>query len=87
MKYALDRIEENIAILENIQTGEKRKISIFKLPKNLHEGIILKKENNTYIIDNQEEEKRRLQLHGAAGYRGYPSARTGSRRGEIPEQP
>ena len=62
MKYALDRIEENIAILENIQTGEKRKISIFKLPKNLHEGIILKKENNTYIIDNQEEEKRRKEI-------------------------
>ena len=46
MKYALDRIEENIAILENIQTGEKRKISIFKLPQNLHEGTILKEKNN-----------------------------------------
>lgn len=62
MKYALDRIEENIAILENIQTGEKIKVSIFNLPQNIHEGTILKKENNTYIIDNQEEEKRRKEI-------------------------
>ena len=60
MKYALDRIEENIAILENIQTGKKIKVSIFKLPQNLHEGIILKEENNTYTIDIQEEENRRM---------------------------
>lgn len=59
MKYALDRIEENIAILENIETGERRKISIFNLPQNIHEGTILKKENNTYLIDTKEEEKRR----------------------------
>ena len=51
MKYALDRIEEDIAILENIETGELIKISIFNLPQNIHEGTILKKENNTYLID------------------------------------
>ena len=59
MKYALDRIEENIAILENIETGERRKISIQHLPPNIHEGTILKEKNNTYTIDIQEEEKRR----------------------------
>ncbi len=60
MKYALDRIENNIAILENITTGEKRKISIFNLPQDIHEGTILKEENNTYTIDTQEEERRRI---------------------------
>lgn len=60
MKYALDRIENNIAILENITTGEKRKISIFNLPQDIHEGTILKEENNTYIIDPKEEERRRI---------------------------
>lgn len=59
MKYALDRIEEDIAILENIETGELIKISIFNLPQNIYEGTILKKENNTYLIDTKEEEKRR----------------------------
>ena len=62
MKYALDRIEENIAILENIETGERRKISIQHLPLNIHEGTILKKENNTYLIDTKEEEKRRRKI-------------------------
>lgn len=62
MKYALDRIEENIAILENIETGERRKISIQHLPSNIHEGTILKEKNNTYTIDIQEEEKRRKEI-------------------------
>ena len=62
MKYALDRIEENIAILENIKTGEKINVSIFKLPSNIHEGTILKQENNTYIIDTKEEEERRRKI-------------------------
>lgn len=62
MKYALDRIEENIAILENIETGELIKISIQHLPPNIHEGTILKEKNNTYTIDIQEEEKRRRKI-------------------------
>ena len=62
MKYALDRIEEDIAILENIETGELIKISIQHLPPNIHEGTILKKENNTYLIDTKEEEKRRRKI-------------------------
>lgn len=62
MKYALDRIEEDIAILENIETGELIKISIFNLPQNIYEGTILKKENNTYLIDTKEEEKRRRKI-------------------------
>ena len=40
----------------------QRKISIFKLPQNLHEGTILKEKNNTYTIDIQEEEKRRKEI-------------------------
>ncbi len=62
MKYALDRIEENIAILENIETGELIKINIQHLPPNIHEGTILKEKNNTYTIDIQEEEKRRKEI-------------------------
>ena len=59
MKYALDRIENKIAILENIITGEKKEISIFKLPQNIHEGIILKEENTIYTIDTKTEEERK----------------------------
>lgn len=55
MKYAIDRIENNIAILENITTKEKKEISILSLPPNIHEGTILLETNNTYIIDPLEE--------------------------------
>ena len=51
MKYAIDRIEENIAILEDINTKE--------LPKEIKEGNILLFKDNKYIIDEDEEEKRR----------------------------
>ena len=59
MKYAIDRIEENIAILENINTKEKLEINITELPKGIKEGSILVIKDNKYIIDEDEEEKRR----------------------------
>ena len=59
MKYAIDRIEENIAILENINTKEKLEINITELPKGIKEGSILVFKDNKYIIDEAEEENRR----------------------------
>ena len=59
MKYAIDRIEENIAILEDINTKEKLEININELPKEIKEGSILVFKDNKYIIDEDEEEKRR----------------------------
>ena len=35
MKYAVDRIEENIVVLENISSGEIVNEDIKKLPKNI----------------------------------------------------
>lgn len=57
MKYAVDRIEENIAILENIDTKEIVKIELSYLPV-IKEQDILKFENNLYIKDDEEREKR-----------------------------
>ena len=59
MKYAIDRIEENIAILEDINTKEKIEINVEELPKEIKEGNILLFKDNKYIIDEDEEEKRR----------------------------
>ena len=38
MKYAIDRIEDNIATLENIDNNEIINIDINNLPKNIKEG-------------------------------------------------
>lgn len=57
MKYAVDRIEENIAVLENIDTKEITKIDLAYLPI-VKERDILKFENNLYIKDDDERERR-----------------------------
>ena len=62
MIYIVDRIEDNIAVLENKETNEIINIDISILPTNLKEGNVLRYENNTYILDNDEEEKRRQLL-------------------------
>ena len=59
MKWAVDRIEDNIAILENIDTLEKKEVAISLLPSSIYEGSILRYQNNTYIADISEEEIRR----------------------------
>lgn len=62
MKYAIDRIENNIAILEEITTKEKKEVAIDILPKEIKEGTILIYEEDQYRIDNLEEEQRRKRI-------------------------
>lgn len=62
MKYAVDRIIENIVVLEDISTGkiiEKRKE---ELPENIHEGSIVVFNDNMYCIDEVEEISRKESL-------------------------
>lgn len=62
MKYAIDRIENNIAILEEITTKEKKEVPTEILPKEIKEGTILIYEEDQYRIDNLEEEQRRKRI-------------------------
>lgn len=59
MIYIIDRIENNIAVLENKDTKEIINIPLNKLPSNLKEGNVLKYENNTYTKDTEEENNRK----------------------------
>lgn len=58
MKYAVDKIEESIATLENIDTKEKIEIEVINLPV-VHEGDILVLEDGLYRIDNNLRDERR----------------------------
>lgn len=60
--FTIDRIEDNIVVLEKIKTKEKREIHRELLPSSIHEGAIVKFYNNNYILDNNEEEKRRREI-------------------------
>lgn len=57
MKYAVDRIEGNIIILENIETSEKIELPIIE-GMDAKEGDILIYENNTYRKDDTIKEER-----------------------------
>ncbi len=62
MLYALDRIENNLGVLENLDTKELIEVPLSNLPSNVKEGSILKKEADTFALDLLAEEKRRLEL-------------------------
>ena len=62
MKYAVDKILDGIATIENIETGEIKNISINNFPKDIKEGNIVI-EKTRYIIDKKEESKRRKTIN------------------------
>ena len=62
MKWAVDKIINDIATLENIETLEKKEISTSLLPTSIHEGAILKYEDNKYTLDRIIEEERKLSI-------------------------
>lgn len=59
MKYAIDKIENDIIVLENIDTKELKEVSAFQIIGELHEGAIVIKKEDTYIVSKAEETKRR----------------------------
>ena len=59
MKYAIDKILNNIVTIENLDTKEIKNISIKKFPNNIKEGNIVVKKNNKYVIDKELENTRR----------------------------
>lgn len=62
MKYSIDRIENNIAVLENIENKEKKEIDITLLPKGYREGSIVILRNDKYELNLDEEEIRRKRM-------------------------
>lgn len=62
MKWAIDKIEANIAMLENIDTGEKKEVATSLLPSSIHEGSILIFKENTYSLSPSLEEERRQEV-------------------------
>ncbi len=58
MKYAIDKIENDVALLENIKDGSKKEVNIKDLPSNVIETDILSYDGKTYTLDNDEKELR-----------------------------
>ena len=62
MKYSVDRIEGNIAILESLTTKEQKEVNIEVLPTDIKEGTILSYENEIYKNDTVLEQQRRKSI-------------------------
>ena len=62
MKYVVDRIEEDIVVLENLETREITNIKITELDFKVREANILSYENNKYTLDLNTEKLRREKL-------------------------
>jgi len=62
MKYAVDKIEENIVTLESLDTKEKKEVLLEVLPSNIKEGTILTYENEIYKKDKVLEQQRKTSI-------------------------
>jgi hypothetical protein len=58
MKYVVDKIENKIALLEGVLHGDKKEVNIDKLPYGIKENDVLTYDDNSYVIDEKEKEKR-----------------------------
>lgn len=56
-KYAVDRIEEKFAVLQNLDTKEIKVVDLLLLPV-VKEKDILVYQDNLYMIDDKERRKR-----------------------------
>lgn len=64
MRYIVDRIEEEVVVCENEDTGEMEEIDIFFLPDDLEEGdiIIYDEDLDEYYIDYDEKKIRKARI-------------------------
>lgn len=62
MKYSVDRIENNVAILENIETKDIIEVETTLLPLNIKETNIVIYENGEYKLDIETEASRKKDL-------------------------
>ena len=62
MKYAVDSIVDEIAVIEDIETGDKKEVSLELLPEEIQEGNILLFQDNEYYINREYEAVRRQSI-------------------------
>ena len=60
--YAIDRIENDIAICEQLETKEKIELPLPILPTNITEGTIIKYQEGIYVQAPDIEKIRRARL-------------------------
>lgn len=62
MKFAIDRIEDNIVVLENIENNEIINVNINELPIGISEKNIIYYDGKKYYLDEKEKYNRLLRI-------------------------
>ena len=62
MKYLVDRIEDSVVILENLNNKEKLELQKESLPKGIKDGSVVVLKDNKYVLDFEEEQRRRQSI-------------------------
>lgn len=62
LKYIVERIEEDIASLENIETGEITNYNVSEIPFKIYEGDVLIFDEDVWSQDNEEKENINLRI-------------------------
>lgn len=62
MMYSVDKIENDVATIENILTKELINVKLKDLPNNVKEKDVLKYDGNSYMLDESLKEKRTRML-------------------------
>lgn len=62
MLYAIDKIENNIVMAENLKTGEKKQLKIEDFPFQIYEGCLFSIKENHIIKESEKEKLRILKL-------------------------
>ena len=62
MYYSIDRFEGSFAVCED-ENGMMNDIPVEQLPENAKEGSVLKAENGIFVLDEDEEHRRRNEIN------------------------
>lgn len=62
MKYIIDRIEKNIVVCENQDTGKMEEYNIEQFPQDIKEGDCIELIENKFVIDVDETKKRKEKI-------------------------
>jgi len=62
MVYVVDRIEEGVAVCENLETGEKLELDAQKFLNGAKEGDVIRHGADGYVIDTDFTKQRKAEL-------------------------
>lgn len=62
MMYSVDKIENDVATIENLLTKELINVKLKDLPNNVKEKDVLKYDGNSYMLEESLKEKRTRML-------------------------